>query len=256
MQGVRRDFAIPQLPMADGTRLAAQARVQHEDSTGAAPSASPGRVWAIADSAIVGLATGVSADADSAIAILTTSVFLIAILTTSAFLAVALAAALALVGAVSAGDGRVGDLTGGVPDGAGPATGDPAGMTRGGVLPATGTRRTATNTALRMRHLRTILTTETTTVTVHPTRRRIQIRMTSRRRQRRRTIRLPPPNPRPASRLLLRQPVHRSSHNRRPRLSQFPSCSTAPEPHTALGCAGRRVRSIRPTRGSGISYAT
>lgn len=88
MQEVQQAFAIPQLRMAGGTRLAARAQVQREDSTGAAASASPGRVWAIA-----GLTVGVSADADSEIAILTTSVSLIAILTTSAFLAVAGAAA-------------------------------------------------------------------------------------------------------------------------------------------------------------------
>ncbi len=147
-----------------------------------------------------------------------------------------------------------------MPDGDGPITGDPAGpadMTRGGVLTATtGTRQTATNTALRMRHLRTIPITETTTLTDHLTRRRIQIRMTSRRRRQRwKTISLPSLNPRPTRRLL-RKPVHRPTPNPHRRFSQFPSCSTAAERHTPSGCAGRRVRSIRPTRGAGISYAT
>ncbi len=128
-------------------------------------------------------------------------------------------------------------------------------MTRGGVLTATsGTRQTATNTALRMRHRRTIPIMETTTLTDHPMRRRSQIPMTTRRRQRQRTISLRPPNPRPTLRLL-RQLAHRPSPNRRRGSSQFPSCSTAAERHAPLSCAGCRVSSIRPTRGAGISYA-
>lgn len=65
LQEVRRDFAMPQLRMVNGTRLEARTRGWAEDLIAAAASAPSGPVWATADSAMADSVAGVSAGAGS-----------------------------------------------------------------------------------------------------------------------------------------------------------------------------------------------